>query len=686
MHRLVSLAICLAAIAALDAAPCHAADFSPKPLVEGLKSPESVAVDVEGRIFISTIGEFDVDGDGAIMVVEDGKAVPFATGLDDPKGLVAYDGNLFVADKQHVLQIDKEGAVKRFAPANAFPTTPKFLNDLAVDAESGTLYVSDSGDLQGHDGAVYRITARGLVDMVVDQKTFPVLNTPNGLLLDGASHLLLADFGTGALYRIKLADRSVEKVAEGFDGADGLVWDRYGRLYISSWKEGKVFVIGRPGDEPQLLSKDFKAAADICLDPTSKMILVPDMTAGTLTALRATVPDAEVDDAPLPIKAEVAFGDLQWTGWKGGVTDEGETIPLRPIVLTHAGDGSNRVIVATQQGVIHTFQPKAKKTDIFLDLTDRVRYKDKTNEEGLLGLAFHPKFKENGELFVFYTLQKAEAPHTNVLSRFRVRSDNPKQADPKSEEVLLRIEHPFWNHDGGTVCFGPDGYLYLTLGDGGFGNDLYGNGQDLGTLLGKILRLDVDHKDGDLPYAIPKDNPFVDQEGTRPEIWACGFRNVWRFCFDHKSGDCWAADVGQNLWEEINLVSAGGNYGWNLREGRHPFGARGVGLRKDLIDPIWEYHHDTGKSITGGHVYRGKQLPELSGAYLYADYITGLVWALQYDDKQQRVVANRPIPGPKTPVLSFGEDEQGEVYFLIASATGEGIQRFVKTSAAKPKK
>lgn len=660
------------------------ADESSQILVSGLVNPESVTIGADGRVYVSVIGEFGKDGDGAIMVVEDGQAKPFATGLDDPKGLVAFMGMLFVADKQHVMMVDPSGSVKRFVPANAFPSTPRFLNDLALDAESGTLYASDSGDLEGHGGVVYRISPRGLVDIVLDVSLCPGLHTPNGLLLDGASHLLVGDFGTGTLYRVKLATRTVEKLADGLGGIDGLAWDQHGQLFSTDWKDGRLFGVARPGGTWVQLAEQLQSAADLCLDTAASRLLVPDMKAGTVHAIRTSIPGAEIDESPLNVETALAFPKLEWADWKSE-DDDGKIVPLRPIVLTHAGDGSNRVFVATQQGVVHVFANKAdaKRTEVFLDLQDRVRYIDQENEEGLLGLAFHPQFKKNGELFVFYTPKEAEAPHVNVVSRFRLQDDS-KQLDPASEEVLLRVEHPFWNHDGGTICFGPDGFLYVALGDGGFANDLYANGQNPGTLLGSILRLDVDHRDGDLPYAIPKDNPFVAKEGVRPETWVYGLRNVWRFSFDRKTGIGWAADVGQNLWEEINLLAPGANYGWNLREGLHPFGALGSGPTASLTDPIWEYHHDTGKSITGGFVYRGKKMAELAGMYVYADYVSGRLWALQYDATQKRVVANRPISSPKLPVLSFGEDEQGEVYFLVASPTGEGIYTFKKPSAKQP--
>lgn len=682
MKRMVGLAAIL-----LFVSPSANAQEPPfKPLISGLHNPESVAVGPDGRIYITVIGEFDKDGDGAVLVLDKDKAVPFATGLDDPKGLSSFQKWLFVADKQRVWRIDVKGKADVYAAAEAFPTPPLNLNDITVDPESGTVYISDSGNKDNKGGAVYRINPKDKkVTVVTDQKRWPELQRPNGVVLDGANHLLLLDSGTGKLHRIHLADASHELVAEGFGHADGLAWDRYGRLYVSDWKGGKVFVIPRPGMEPVLLAKGFQSAADICLDPSGKFILVPDMLAGTITAVPATVPGAEVDETPLPLEAMLAFPQLKWTDWKA-VNEKGIPIPLRPIVLTHAGDGSNRVFVATEQGVVHVFpnNPKADKTKIFLDLQERVSYIDKENEEGLLGLAFHPQFKKNGEFYVFYTLKSARPKHVNVVSRFRLSKEDPDRADPASEEELLRIEHPFWNHDGGTLCFGPDGYLYIAVGDGGLANDPFNNGQNLKSLLGKILRIDVDHKEDGKNYAIPRDNPFVADKEARPETWAYGLRNVWRMAFDRKTGTLWAGDVGQNLYEEIDIIVKGGNYGWKLREGLHPFSAKGVGPRKDLIDPIWEYHHSLGVCIIGGNVYRGQRLPELDGAYLYADYASGKVWALRYDEKAKRVVANRPIRTPGLPILSFGEDERGEVYYLTTSITGQGIFQ-IQRSVAKVK-
>jgi len=405
---------------------------------------------------------------------------------------------------------------------------------------------------------------------------------------------------------------------------------------------------------------------------------------GMLTLLVAVscsfaAPAAEIDTTPLPLKVDVAFGNVKWPGWETA-EESGVVDPLRPILLTHAGDGSHRTFIPTQQGVIYVLpdDPGAKQAEVFLDMKDKVAYSDKTNEEGFLGLAFHPKFKENGEFFVYYT--NTAKKHQNVIARYKVSKDNPAKADPGSEEILLVLDKPFWNHDGGTIAFGPDGYLYIAVGDGGLANDPFKNGQNLSTLLGKILRIDVDHKDDGLAYAIPKDNPFVGKKDARGEIWAYGLRNVWRMAFDPKTGVLWAGDVGQDVWEEIDLITKGGNYGWNVREGLHPFVKKGdkpveqTATPEGMVDPIFEYHHDLGKSITGGMVYRGKKIPELEGAYLYADYVSGKLWALWYDAEKKAVTANREIPLPEpVAVMSFGEDEKGEPYFMTFSADGKGI-------------
>jgi len=365
----------------------------------------------------------------------------------------------------------------------------------------------------------------------------------------------------------------------------------------------------------------------------------------------------DVKEGDLPVSATRAFENLIFD---------------RPIVVTHANDGSDRVFVAEQKGVIKVFPNDAEveEADVFLDVDSRVTYKDNQNEEGLLGFAFHPDFKKNGQFFLYYTT--ASADHTSVISRFTVSKEDKNKAAPASEEEIMRIPQPFWNHNGGTIGFGPDGFLYVGLGDGGSANDPNGNGQNLRTLLGSILRIDVDNKDEGKNYAIPKDNPFIghevvvnrrgEKEMARPEIYAYGLRNVWRLSFDRETGKLWAGDVGQNLWEEINIIEKGGNYGWNIREAKHWFRPDGDDENTDkFVDPIWEYHHSVGKSITGGSVYRGKAVPELVGKYVYADYVSGLLWALEHDGS--KTVANYTLTGDKLPVMSFGEDEAGEIYF-----------------------
>ncbi|MFO1065532.1 MAG: PQQ-dependent sugar dehydrogenase [Pirellulales bacterium] len=381
---------------------------------------------------------------------------------------------------------------------------------------------------------------------------------------------------------------------------------------------------------------------------------------------------AGVDKTPLPVEVVKAFDNLVFD---------------RPVVITHGGDGSGRLFVAGQKGQVFSFNndSKVEEPNVFLDITEKVAYADNMNEEGLLGLAFHPKFRENGEFFLYYTSRAEE--HLSVISRFKVSKNDKQKADPASEQVLMTIKQPFWNHNGGTLEFGKDGHLYIALGDGGQGDDPLQSGQDLSTVLGKILRIDVDHPSPGLPYGIPEDNPFVKTSGARKEIYAYGVRNPWRISFDRKTGELWCADVGQNLWEEIDIVPKGGNLGWSKREATHvarrgakTFAENDIAPKSpDFVDPVWEYPHteDWGKSITGGQVYRGSKLPMLTGYYIYADYVSGKVWGLKVDAKSGKAVENRPIEWPQSlPIVTFGEDEQGEVYF--SSTTGGRIYKLQK--------
>ena len=380
------------------------------------------------------------------------------------------------------------------------------------------------------------------------------------------------------------------------------------------------------------------------------------------------------DDGAVPVRAVPAFPGIEWEGWSPVMDDGTPAPPLRPLLVTHAGDGSGRIFVLDQAGMIHVVAPGDaagwKPARLFLDLRERTAPWGKENEEGLLGLAFHPRFRETGEFFVCYCV-RGDAQRTERVSRFRVHASDRDRADPASEEVLLSIEQPFPNHNGGSIAFGADGLLYVGLGDGGGANDPLATGQSLGTWLGKILRIDVDRRDPGKAYAVPADNPFVGREGARPEIFASGFRNPWQIAFDHETGRLWAADVGQHLLEEIDVVEKGGNYGWSLKEGTSAFGS--VATATDVIDPVWEYDHGVGKSITGGFVVRGSNVPALEGGYLYGDHVSGRMWTLWQEPGG--LVKNKAVPWNGLPIFGFGRDEAGNVYALTSSATGQGVFR-----------
>lgn len=329
----------------------------------------------------------------------------------------------------------------------------------------------------------------------------------------------------------------------------------------------------------------------------------------------------------------------------------------RPVDLQHAGDNSNRIFVVEQEGVISVFpnDGNASSKTTFLDIKGKVD--DAGNEEGLLGLAFHPDFKTNGYFYVNYT---ASNPNRTVISRFKV-SSNANQADASSEQVILTFEQPYSNHNGGQVSFGPDGYLYIAVGDGGSGGDPHDNGQNRSTLLGSILRIDVNKQESGKNYGIPADNPFAgNSNGYRGEIYAYGLRNPWRFSFDAANGRLWTGDVGQNAYEEIDVVEKGGNYGWNVMEGNHCFEPRDGCNRTGLKLPIHEYGRDEGISVTGGFVYRGPTVKSLEGKYIYADYATRRIWAIEHSDLSKPV--NTLLLEADYNISSFGVDQNNELY------------------------
>jgi quinoprotein glucose dehydrogenase len=351
-----------------------------------------------------------------------------------------------------------------------------------------------------------------------------------------------------------------------------------------------------------------------------------------------------------------------------------------PAAVVVAPDGSGRQFLVQQGGkiIILPSDPSSGEAKTFLDLSGR-NLIDKAFEEGLLGLAFHPKFQENGKFYIYHTQQ---APKRTRLVEMGVMAGDRDSADLDSGRVLLEIPQPFWNHNSGNLTFGPDDLLYIGVGDGGKGGDPLQFGQNLFVLNGSILRIDVDKRDGDLEYGIPSDNPFVGKEGCRGEIFAYGMRNPWGLSFD-KDGRLWCADVGQQKWEEVNLIEKGGNYGWSLREGTDAFdqalGNAPKGAK--FVDPIFQYGRSEGISITGGFVYEGELIPALKGAYVFGDWGSGTIWAIRYDALKEEVTetmvlfkrgdemkkfqptAITPTPGGEIQVSSW----DGQIFVLEAA-------------------
>jgi glucose/arabinose dehydrogenase len=335
-----------------------------------------------------------------------------------------------------------------------------------------------------------------------------------------------------------------------------------------------------------------------------------------------------------------------------------------PIDLQYANDGTDRLFVVEQNGIIKLFQnsSSASSVKVFLDITDRVSAT--STEMGLLGLAFHPDYKNNGYFYVNYTITSPS--RMTRISRFKVSSSNPDSADKTSELILLTQAQPFDNHKGGQTTFGPDRYLYLGLGDGGSGGDPNNNAQNKSILLGKILRIDVNSTQGSLNYGIPADNPFKgNSQGFMEEIYAYGLRNPWRFSFDPSTGWLWCGDVGQDAWEEIDIIQNGQNYGWRCYEGFYPYNTSGCN-GTDYISPIFNYDHSGGNcAIIGGSVYRGQNAPDLYGKYIYADYCSKNIWSLQYDSTGAPV-STLLLTSPNGAPYAFGTDKNKELYICAS--------------------
>jgi len=382
------------------------------------------------------------------------------------------------------------------------------------------------------------------------------------------------------------------------------------------------------------------------LPPASPTIFINEATAMPEPVQPMDTQTPTSTPTPVPLPAAASFPDpnaYTWTPFVAGL--------YLPVDIKNAGDGSGRLFIIERPGRIRIVKDGLLFQDSFLDISDRVG--SKGSEQGLLGLAFHPQYPANGFFYVNYTDHNGDT----VISRFSVSPDT-NRADPASELKMLTINQPYANHNGGAVAFGQDGYLYLGLGDGGSGGDPLGNGQSLNTFLGKILRLDVDH---DIPYSIPPDNPFAGSGELYREIWASGLRNPWRFSFDPATGDMFIGDVGQDSWEEIDVVQSGTpgglNFGWNVYEGNHPY-ARG-GSSSGFVLPVAEYSHSEGCSVTGGGVSRGAGLPAWNGIYLYGDFCTGFVWGLlnQGGSWQSQRLFETGLG-----ISTFGVDEAGGIY------------------------
>ena len=387
--------------------------------------------------------------------------------------------------------------------------------------------------------------------------------------------------------------------------------------------------------------------------PTATATAVATPTEASPTASpEPTSPPATAEATATPPPAQAPFTVRFEEVFEGREFDRPVEVGAYPAGPAGSGPG---LFVAEQEGRILVLHPDGDDAVELLDISEQVSRVG--NEEGLLSVALDPAFDETGSLWVYYSVRGT--PRMTRLSRFTVDPADPLRVEPGSELVILEVEQPYSNHNGGAIRFGPDRMLYLGFGDGGSGGDPRGHGQNLATLLGAIIRIDVRFAAEGAPYSIPAGNPFLGVAGARPEIWAYGLRNPWRMAFDPETGDLWAADVGQQEVEEVDRIEPGGNYGWNILEGTRCFEPSSGCDPSGTVLPVAEYGHNLGCSVTGGVVYRGEAIPALVGHYLFADYCSGRLWALPIDGGA--IVELDRLPGQ---VASFGTDAAGEVYVL----------------------
>ena len=423
---------------------------------------------------------------------------------------------------------------------------------------------------------------------------------------------------------------------------------------------------------PQATTEPQLATPQVARTPSSARAESTAAATATLSGPPAS-PTPDSRSAATPTSARVRTRDQEPTLPPGQTAEKLESLRFEPVRadrefrsptnMVQAGDGT--FWVSEQDGRVWVFdgvESGDAQVALAMDIGDRVS--SRRTEEGLLGMAFDPA--DERQLYLYYS---AADPRRSVVSRFTVEVDGSR-VDPSSELVILEVGQPFANHNGGQIAFGAGGHLYIGLGDGGSAGDPLGSGQDTSTLLGSILRIDVSGSSPTHPYAVPADNPFVGGDG-RSEVWAYGLRNPWRFSFDRDTGELWAGDVGQNQWEEIDLIERGGNYGWNVLEGNHCFRPSRGCETSGKEPPVWEYSLDGEPcSVIGGYVYRGEAIPWLRGAYIYGDFCSGEVFGLRYVDGQ--VMEHQMLAETDLSIMSFAEDSSGELYLL---SQGSGIYR-----------